>query len=218
MPVVIIQLPESANTPMGRPDRCPNCGSQILQSWGQSPRSLQDIHQTTAEVHRYRCSDCKRTFRHYPPGMDRGIQSLRLRRMAAVSWVMGLSSQDIVELFKDLGVELSRMTIWRDGRDLAKQLCDQDAQIPIKKYTIDPIYLPGVSSRLGVVVVLDPGQGKRIVLGTLDEFNPRHVKSWLDQLTQGTDFRVTISGTDYLNPTSLTAPQPLNNDTAPSRI
>ncbi len=212
MPVVIVQLPESAMTPSGRPEKCPHCDSQILQSWGQIPRNLQDIHISSAEVHRYRCSDCGRTFRHYPPGVDRGLHSLRLRKMAALIWVMGLSSRDIVELFHDLGVELSRMTIWRDGRELAKQLTDQDAHIPLKKYVLDPIYLPGVSARLGVVVVLDVGQGKRVVLGTLDEFNPRHVKAWLDRLNQGTDFRVIISSTDYL---SLPAINPDNNETAP---
>jgi len=205
MPVVIIQLPESATIPHGRPEKCPHCGCQILQRWGQTPRNLQDIHNSTAEVHRYRCTDCRRTFRHYPPGVDRGLYSPRLRKMAALTWVIGLSSRDIVDLFQELGVELSRMTIWRDGRELAKQLIEQDAQVPIKKYTLDPIYLPGVSTRLGIVVVLDAGQGKRVVLGTLDEFNPRHIKSWLDQLTQGTGIRVIISGTDYLNlPAALT--------------
>ena len=212
MPVVVIQLPESATIPTGRPEKCPHCGSQILQSWGQSPRNLQDIQHTSAEVHRFRCSECGRTFRHYPPGVDRGIQSLRLRKMAALTWVMGLSSRVIVELFQELGVELSRMTIWRDGRELAKQLAEQNVAVSIKKYTLDPIYLPGVSSHLGVVVVLDTGQGKRFVLGTLDEFNPRHVKTWLDQLTQGTDFNVYISGTDYLN---LPAPFTTNNEIAP---
>lgn len=202
MPVVIIQLPDYKTSPNRRPESCPYCTSQILQRWGQAPKNLQDIHQTYAEVHRYRCSECGRTFRHYPHGVDRSIQSQRLRQMAALAWVIGLSSRDVVEIFKPLGVELSRMTVWREGRALARQLQERDAQTLLKKYTLDRIYLPGVSYRFGVVIVLDAGSGKRIVLGTLDEFNPRHVKSWLEQITQDLDFQVAVSGTDFLSPTA----------------
>ena len=200
MPVVTIRLPEYKTSPNGRPEKCPYCASQILQSWGQAPKNLQDIHQTYAEVHRYRCSDCGRTFRHYPQGVDRSVQSLRLRQMAALAWVIGLSSRDVVEIFQQVGIELSRMTVWREGRQLARQLQERDAQTLVKKYTLDRVYLPGVSSRFGVVIVLDPGSGKKVVLGTLDEFNPRHVKSWLEGLTQDLDFHVNVVGTDFLSP------------------
>ena len=206
MPVVIVQLPDSKTSPDGRPDKCPYCGSQILQGWGQSPKSVQDLQPTAAEIHRYRCSDCGRTFRHYPQGVDRSAQSVRVRKMAALAWVMGISSRDVVELFQLLGIELSRMTVWREGRELAHQLQEKDPLGRWKKYTLDRIYLPGVSTRFGVVIVFDAGIGKRIVLGTLDEFNPRSVKAWLEQLVQDLEFQVDVVGTDFLsisNPFSI---------------
>jgi len=120
--------------------------------------------------------------------------------MAALAWVMGLSSRDVVEVFDELGIDLSRMTVWREGRELARQLEERDEQGVIRKYALDRVYLPGVSARFGVVVVFDAGTGKRAILGTLDEFNPRPVKTWLERLVQDTNFQVTVANTDYLTP------------------
>jgi hypothetical protein len=91
------------------------------------------------------------------------------------------------------------MTVWREGRELARQLQEREAQDAVRKYALDRVFLPGVSSRFGVVVVIDTGMGKRVILGTLDEFNPRPVKTWLELLIQDTGFEVSIAGTDYLN-------------------
>ena len=204
MPVVILQVPEIESELTSRPVHCPNCGSQVLQSWGQSAKQVLDIQQKSTVIHRYRCTDCGKTFRHYPQWIDRSIQSLRLRKMAALAWVLGLSSRDVVETFSELGIDFSRMTVWREGRELAKQLEETQNQGIIKKYVLDRLYLPGISSRFGVVLVIDAGCGKRIVLGTVDEFNPRTVKSWLEQLVKDTGFQVRVAGTDFLTPPAFT--------------
>lgn len=210
MPVVVVRLPDSTATPEERPDKCPYCHSQILQGWGLAPRSIQDIQPTSAEIHRYRCSDCGRTFRHYPQGVDRNAQTLRVRKLAALAWVMGISSRDVVDLFRNLGIELNRMTVWREGKELARQLQERASPELWKKYTLDPVYLPGVSPRFGVVLVLDVGLEKRIVLGTMDEYNPRKVKSWLEQLAPGFDFQVSVVTTDFL---TLSRPLALQSGT-----
>lgn len=199
MPAVILRLPDCETTPMSRPEMCPYCSSEILQSWGHAERFLQDVEQS-AEVHRFRCANCGRTFRHYPAGVDRSVQSRRLRKMAALAWVIGLSSRDVAQKFTQLGIALSRMTVWREGRELARQLQERQAEDIARVYTIDQEYMHGISSRLGVVLVLDAGRGKQVVLGTLDEHNPRQVKKWLEQLTQDVDFQLSIVNTDFLSP------------------
>jgi len=206
MPVVTIRLPDYEISPQKRPERCPYCSCEILQGWGQSAKNLQDIHNGTAEVHRYRCSECGRTFRHYPQGVDRSIQSQRMRKMAALAYVIGLSSRDVVAIFKKLGFELSRMTVWREGRDFAKSLQNKATESNARKYSLDREYLHGISPRFGVVVVLDAGGNKRVVLGTLDEYNPRQVKKWLDAITSDFDFKVSIVSTDILSPPSPLVP------------
>lgn len=208
MPVVTIRLPETETSPQKRPERCPYCSCEILQSWGQLAKNLQDIQNGVAEVHRYRCSECGRTFRQYPQGVDRSVQSQRMRKMAALAYVIGLSSRDVVSIFKQLGFELSRMTVWREGREFARSLQEHEIQSSTRKYSLDHEYLHGISSRFGVVVVLDAGGDKRAVLGTLDEFNPRQVKKWLEAITSDFDFKVTIVSTDILSPPTPLVPDP----------
>lgn len=200
MPVIILRPSKSEISSKERPPICPHCGSDLLQSWGFIAKNIQDLQQISTEVHRYRCTECGRTFRHYPEGVDRANQTIRLRKMAAIAWVMGLSSRDVVDVFNKLGIDLSHMTVWREGRELARQLQERKEHEAFRKYALDRVFLPGVSSRFGVIVVFDIGMGKRVVLGTLDEFNPRPVKTWLELLIQDTGFEVAIAGTDYLNP------------------
>ncbi len=211
MPVIILRPPKSEISSKGRPLVCPHCGSELLQSWGYIAKNVQDIQQTSTEVHRFRCTECGRTFRQYPEGVDRSNQTIRLRKLAAIAWVMGLSSRDVVDVFSQLGIELSHMTVWREGRELTIQLQERKEYDSVRKYALDRVFLPGVSSRFGVVVVIDIGTGKRVILGTLDEFNPRLVKNWLESLILDTGFEVSIAGTDYLS-----APQSLSPEILPS--
>jgi hypothetical protein len=68
-----------------------------------------------------------------------------------------------------------------------------------KKYSIDRTYIHRVSTKIGVVVALYVAGGNFVVLGTLDEYNPRVVKTWLESLIKGIDIKVSILGTGTLD-------------------
>ncbi len=179
MPVVILRLGEKNPKNGSRPHQCPQCGSQILHKWGSEERVLKDVNQSVAQVHRYRCSSCNHTFRFYPSGSDRSNISRRVRRMAAIAWALGMSSREVVEFFHQFDIHLSHSTVWRDAHRLLKQQGDgQDS----RRFNLDSRFLPGVSTRLGVVVAVDMGAGRLAVLGTVDEYNPRKVISQLTNL------------------------------------
>ena len=209
MPVIVLHLPNLETKTGNRPSKCPKCGSQVLQSWGKSERQINDITREHTEVHRYRCCDCGHTFRHYPEGISRAIQSLRLRQLAALAWAIGLSSREVSEAFEKLGVSLSRMTVWREGQVLAEYLKKNNLAEAMRKYNISVEYIHGVSTKLGVVVAVDMGEEKRVALGTLDEYNPRQVQAWLEGLVQESGVQISLVRTDYLNPAY--APNPNEN-------
>lgn len=200
MPIVLLHLPELNTEYSDRPRHCPYCGSQILQRWGRVAKTVRDKEEDITEILRYRCGDCERTFRFYPEGIDRSEQTLRIRQLAALAWAMGLSVRDVVEVFDELGVNLSRMTVWREGKEMAERLrSDGKTASLMKRYTIDPVYLHNVSSKLGVVIAIDLGGGKSVVLGTLDEHDPRLVKAWLEVLVSDLNIEVSVLGTSKLN-------------------
>ena len=114
MPRVRFTLPQVKLSPDTRPAACPYCGSVYLTRHGQVTKRLSDLHISEITVHRYRCCDCGRTFRHYPQGVDRHDQSHRLRGLAALCWALGLSLRSVSHLLSALGCDLSRMSVWRD--------------------------------------------------------------------------------------------------------
>ena len=95
-------LPKIKTFPDARPSACPHHGSIYLHRHGAVTKPVKDLHGDEVTVHRYRCCDCVRTFRHYPQGVDRHDQSHRLRGPAALCWALGLSVRSVRELISEV--------------------------------------------------------------------------------------------------------------------
>ena len=107
-------LPQVKSVPDTRPSGCVYCGSVLLNRHGAVSKRIKDLYISEVSVHRYRCVDCSRTFRHYPEGVDRHDQSVRLRGLAALMWALGLSHRSVCHTLAALGCGLSPMSSWRD--------------------------------------------------------------------------------------------------------
>ena len=94
MPIVL-QLPAVNSTTEERPSHCPYCRGETFQRWGQYRKPLKDPRVRAVAVYRYRCTHCQRTFRHYPAGVGRAQQSVRMKKLAVVCWAFGLSYRAI---------------------------------------------------------------------------------------------------------------------------
>ena len=93
MAIITLRLSAVNSHPTDRPAACRYCGYAILQKWGTVIKPVRDSQLPQVLVHRYRCSQCQRTFRHYPPGIERADQSVRLQQLAAIGWTLGLSTR-----------------------------------------------------------------------------------------------------------------------------
>ena len=198
MPVIQLRLRRCEDSTNGRPRRCPSCDSQILQRWGQVQKTINNGVENII-IYRYRCVDCGKTFRDYPKDVDQSKYSLSLRRLTGLIWTLGLSSRDIESIFGDIGVEISHMTIWREGQKLTQALNGQKVSFLQADYLIDKRYIHQVSSNFGVVLAVDIGTNVFAVVGTLDEFNPRKVIAYLKPLTEDVDIEIVQLETGVLN-------------------
>jgi len=211
MPIVLLRLPVIGTTNDDRPRQCLYCGSAVLQSWGQVSRKVQDTQPRRAELGRYRCGECGRTFRYYPKGVDRSAQSDRIRSLAALTWALGMSTREVVNVFQKLGVPLSRMSVWRDGQELLNRMIASKDHEYLRRYTIDRHYIKNVSKKLGVILAVDLGMGKSAILGTLDEFSPKAVKTWLEPMVGDIDIEISLVKTDTLDYLNVIDPLPVRN-------
>lgn len=199
MPIVWLKLPNNNESEEDRPKECVHCGSQVLQRWGKVSKPVRDVKYKLEYVYRYRCAECERTFRHYPKGVDRSEHSLRVRQVAGLAWAMGLSTREVVNIFSDLGLALSHTSVWREGQRIAELIQESEPSKNGKKYAIDRSYIHRVRTKIGVVVALEVADGAAAVLGTLDEFNPKLVKSWMESIIQGVDIDVSVLDTGTLD-------------------
>lgn len=183
MSIVILKLPE-VKEEAERPTRCPVCKGETFQRWGGQIKKLRDPQVKRVVVYRYRCCSCRHLFRHYPEGVDQAQQSQRLRKLAGLTWMLGLSYRGMAAVFDVFGVTLSRMTGWRDVQIWAEQLRKQRKWQKVRVLGIDGAYVLGWGKKQKVLIAVDLGTGQPVQIGYVDEHDPQAVRRWLEPLVK----------------------------------
>ena len=184
MPIVTLHLPVVKRKTETRPQECPYCSGETFQRWGKVRKPVRDNRYRNVQVYRYRCCSCRRTFRHYPKGVDRADQTQRMRKLVALGWVLGMSLRGVVTFLSAFEVNLSHMTVWRDLQEQAKMLEKRRQWQPVRVLGVDGLYPLGKGRKRPVLVAVDLGTGKPVAIGKVDESNPQAVKRWLEPLVK----------------------------------
>lgn len=193
MSIVLLRLPEVKRKNGERPKNCPYCDGQILQRWGKGIKPVKDDRRRTVIVYRYSCCGCRRTFRHYPEGVDRADQTQRLRKLVTICWVLGMSLRGVRTILPAFRVTLSHMSVWRDIQEQAKQLEKRRRWQPVRVLGLDGAYPLGWGKKRPVLVAVDLGQGQTVAIGHVDESNPQAVRRFLEPLVQRLGVSVIVS-------------------------
>lgn len=96
------------------PSGCPDsgCGSQHVQFRQAVRKPLRDTQLTEVVAHRYQCPRCGRTFRVYPVGVSHNQTSARLKGMAVLFYVLGMSYGAVAIALEALGCPLSKVAVY----------------------------------------------------------------------------------------------------------
>jgi len=178
--MIVLQLASVKGNQTRRPEQCLHCEGETFQRWGTEKRKIKDPKMRTVKVFRYKCTNCKRTFRHYPEGVTHAQQSERMKQLAVICWSFGLSYRKIEALLSAFGVSLSRMSGWRDVQAGAEAIRRKKAWKPARVVGIDGAWVNGQ----GVMVAVDMGDGEPLEIGAVDEKDMAAVMRWLKQLKQ----------------------------------
>ena len=203
MSIVVLKLPNVKQKTEVRPKACPYCAGDTFQRWGPVSKPVKDIRVRNVRVYRYRCCQCKRTFRHYPEGNRRTDQTERLRVFAILLWSLGLSHRASSLILSGLNVLVSFMTIWRDVQEEAEQIRKSNHWKPVRIVGLDGAYVLGWGAKQPVLVAVDLGTGQPLALGYIDESDPQAVQRWLAPLLQR--HGITVIVTDDLSSYKLVA-------------
>jgi transposase-like protein len=193
MSIVILRLPNVKRQTKNRPQQCPHCHGETFQRWGRVRKPVRDNRLRSVQVYRYRCCHCRHTFRHYPQGVDAADQTQRLRKLAAIYWVMGLSLRSVVIALAPFGITLSHMTVWRDLQEQATLLRQRRRWKPVRVLGIDGAYPLLKGQKPAVLIAVDLGDGRPVAIGQCDEASPRAVRRFLEPLVQDLGVSVMVS-------------------------
>jgi len=184
MSIVVLKLPDVKRKREERPRKCRYCEGETFQRWGQVNKPVKDIRVRNVKVYRYRCCECKRTFRHHPEGNTRADQTERLRLFAVLLWTLGLSYRASSWILSNLKVLVSHMTIWRNVQGAAQQMKKRNQWKPVRVLGLDGAYVLGWGEKQPVLVAVDLGTGEPVAVGYLNEYDPQAVRRWLEPLVQ----------------------------------
>jgi hypothetical protein len=197
MSIVVLKLPAVKRSKQERPKQCRYCEGNTFQRWGRVNKPVKDLRVRNVKVYRYRCCQCKRTFRHYPEGNTKADQTERLRLFAVLLWTLGLSHRASSLILSGLDVLVSFMTIWRDVQAEGQQIKKRNHWKPVRVVGLDGAYVLGWGEKQPVLVAVDLGTGEPLSLGYINEYDPQAVRRWLAPLVQR--HGITVIVTDDLS-------------------
>ena len=106
-----IVLPKVNPEAITIPTRCADasCGGRKFHLRQEVAKPLRDTVYHEVQVHRYQCLKCKRTFRVYPEGTTRAQTSQRVKGLAVMLYLLGLSYGAPSLALEALGVYLCKI-------------------------------------------------------------------------------------------------------------
>lgn len=106
------------------PTHCvdPKCPSQKFRLHQPVKKTLRDTVYHEVQVYRYQCLKCKRTFRVYPQGVTAAQTSLRVKGLAVMLYLLGLSYGATSLALEALGVSMCRSRVYDALQEAARRV------------------------------------------------------------------------------------------------
>jgi transposase-like protein len=98
------------------------CASKRLQVHQPVKKALRDTMHRQVEAYRYRCLKCGRTFRVYPQGVSQAQTSDRVKGLAIMLYLLGLSYGAVSLALDNLGVPLSKTEVYNTVQAAARRI------------------------------------------------------------------------------------------------
>jgi transposase-like protein len=151
-----------------------------LHRHGTLKKLIDDHRLTEVRIERYKCLCCGRTFRHYPSGITAKNQSRRTVVLAALMYGLGLSCSAASHLLRVLGVEVSKMSVWRDAQEAGEALRESRPTGRARIMAADETVFKVKGEEVVVGFVVDGESGKSLGFEVLFEDDGRAFGEWLE--------------------------------------
>jgi transposase-like protein len=106
------------------PTKCvsPSCASKGFRLHQPVQKAVRDTVYQQVEAHRYQCLKCGRTFRVYPAGVTAAHMSQRVKGLAVLLYLLGLSYGAVSLALAALGVAMSKTHVYNTVQQAARRV------------------------------------------------------------------------------------------------
>ncbi len=186
-----IVLPKVNPEAMTVPTRCiaADCGSRTFHLRQEVPKLLRDTVYHEVQVYHYQCLRCKRTFRVYPQGTTRAQTSQRVKGLAVMLYLLGLSYGAVSLALEALGVSLCKSQVYDAVQEAAQRVPglkrDQvfaGVKTPALDGDLTSVKYKGEWLPLGVTV--DAISGLALTIDRLSAEDSQTLKEWIEPIAK----------------------------------
>ena len=181
--------------PVVDPDQCEEpqqcadakCRGSHFLPWQMVKKNVRDSEYEEVTARRYKCLRCGRTFRVYPQGVQKGQVSQRVKGMAVMLYLLGLSYGAVELMLEALGVYLSKGSVYRAVQMTAEAVPGMKRTELMKGYQTRALGADLTSVKckgqwLPIGVVVDPINGLVLSIDHLDGEDAQTLKAWIEPM------------------------------------
>jgi transposase-like protein len=195
-----IVLPKVNPDAIAVPSSCSyaGCGGRTVQLRQEVAKPLRDTVYHEVQVHRYQCLKCKRTFRVYPEGTTRAQTSQRVKGLAVMLYLLGLSYGAVSLALEGLGVYLCKSRVYDAVQEAARRVPglkrDQvfaGVKTPALGGDLTSVKCKGEWLALGITV--DPISGLALTIDALSAEDIKALKEWIEPIAKSVGANVLVT-------------------------
>jgi transposase-like protein len=181
-----LRLPTVEPDEIRAPTRCPypKCGGRHFRQHQWVAKPVRDTVYDRVTARRYQCRRCRRTFRVYPTGVNRAATSQRVKGLAVLLYLLGLSYGATALALEALGAYVCKSQVYEAVQSAAKRVPGMKRRqvfagvhTPALGADLTSVKCRGEWLQLGLSV--DPHSGLVLSLDRLPNAEADTLQAWL---------------------------------------
>lgn len=182
------------------PQSCPypECTGRHFKLHQEVKKTVRDGQYHQVRVMRYICLKCQHHFRVYPQGVNHAHVSQRVKGMAVMLYLLGLSYGAVELMLEALGIFLSKTSVYRAVQATAENVAgmkrnEMRSGYQTKAIGADLTYVKCNGKWLPVGVIVDPLNGLVLSIDHLSSEDAQTLRAWIEPIADQVGAQVLVS-------------------------